>query len=317
MHINHLPDVRDILESLARIRGKIHRTPVLTSGILNRIAGCELYFKCENFQKVGAFKARGATNAAFSLAPDQREKGISTHSSGNHAQALAYAAGLLGIKAYVIMPRNAPGVKVEAVRSYGGRIFFCEPTLEDREKELKRVVEETGAYFIHPYNDYDVIAGQATAACEFFEDVTDLDGIITPVGGGGLLSGTSLARNYFSKKTKVYAAEPSGAGDAFLSIREGRIIPPEKPVTIADGLLTALGSRTFPIIRENVERIILVSDAEIITAMKLIWERMKIVVEPSAAVTLAAVMKDHDLFRNSKMGIILSGGNVDINQLPF
>jgi threonine dehydratase len=317
MHINHTPGEKEILESRARIIGKVHRTPVLTSSILNRITVSNLYFKCENFQKVGAFKARGATNAALSLPRGHLKKGIATHSSGNHAQALAYAAGLLGIEAYVIMPRNAPAVKVEAVRSYGGRIIFCDPTLEARERELNRVVDQTGAYFIHPYNDYDVIAGQATAACELFEEVQDLDGVITPVGGGGLLSGTSLARNYFSSKTKVYAAEPSGAGDAYLSLREGRIIPPEKPSTIADGLLTALGTRTFPIIRDNVERIFLVTDEEIITAMKLIWERMKIIIEPSAAVTLAAVMKEEAVFRNLKLGIILSGGNVDINKLPF
>lgn len=215
------------------------------------------------------------------------------------------------------MPENAPVVKVEAVRSYGGEIIFCRPTLRERENELNRVVEDTGAYFIHPYNDFDVMAGQATAACELFEDVTDLDAIITPVGGGGLLSGTSLARNHFSSRTRVFAAEPEGAGDAFISVREGRIIPPENPVTIADGLLTALGSRTFPVIRENVDKIILVSDEEIITAMKLIWERMKLIVEPSAAVTLAAIRKEAAIFAGLKTGVILSGGNVDFNKLPF
>ncbi|MBR9998515.1 MAG: pyridoxal-phosphate dependent enzyme [Cyclobacteriaceae bacterium] len=317
MFISCVPGKNDILETYSRIRDKVHKTPVMTSAAINRMSGCKIYFKCENLQKVGAFKARGATNAAFSLKSDQREKGIATHSSGNHAQALAYAAALLEIKAYVIMPRNAPAVKVNAVKSYGGQIIFCDPTLEAREKELSRIVDKTGAYFIHPYNDYDVIAGQATAAYELFSEVPDLDMIITPVGGGGLLSGTSLARNYFSIHTKVFAAEPRGAGDAYLSLQEGRIMPSEKPVTIADGLLTSLGTRTFPIIRDNVEKIILVSDEEIVEAMKLIWERMKIIVEPSASVTLAAVLKEKILFSKSKLGIILSGGNVDINKLPF
>lgn len=317
MRINIIPEKKDILESHERIRDKIHNTPVMTSRAINQIAGADIYFKCENFQKVGAFKARGATNASFSQRDDQLKKGIATHSSGNHAQALAYAASLLKIPAYVIMPRNAPSVKVNAVKSYGARIVFCEPTLEARESELNRIVEETGAYFIHPYNDYDVIAGQATAAYELFGQTDALDIVITPVGGGGLLSGTALSGNYFSQGTKIFAAEPEGAKDAYLSLRENRIIPSEKPVTIADGLLTSLGTRTFPIIREYVDRIILVSDQEIIQAMKLIWERMKIVVEPSACVTLAAILKEKPLFQGSKTGVILSGGNVDINKLPF
>lgn len=317
MKINHIPGEKDILESYHRIRDKIHRTPVITSRAINAITGANLYFKCENFQKVGAFKARGATNASFSLDIDQMKKGIATHSSGNHAQAIAYAANLLSIPAYVIMPLNAPTVKVNAVKSYGARIVFCEPTLEARENELNRIVEETGAYFIHPYNDYDVIAGQATAAYELLDQTTGLDAIITPVGGGGLLSGTALTGNYFSDGIKIYAAEPEGADDAYRSLQEDRIIPSENPRTIADGLLTSLGSRTFPIIKEYVERIILVSDEEIIQAMKYIWERMKIVVEPSACVTLAAIHKEKSNFEGMKIGVILSGGNVDINKLPF
>lgn len=317
MKINHIPEKRDILESHERIRDKIHKTPVMSSRAINAMAGADLYFKCENFQKVGAFKARGATNAAFSLGIDQMKKGISTHSSGNHAQALAYAASLLSIPAYVIMPKNAPVVKVKAVESYGAQIIFCEPTLQAREHELNRIVEKTGAYFIHPYNDYDVITGQATAAYELLVQTPGLDVIFTPVGGGGLLSGTALAGNYFSNGTKIFAAEPKGADDAYRSIRENRIIPSENPRTIADGLLTSLGSRTFPIIREYVERIILVSDEEIIQAMKYLWERMKIVVEPSACVTLAAILKEKSIFRGMKIGVILSGGNVDINKLPF
>jgi len=317
MKIDHIPAKEDILETYRRIRDKIHKTPVYTSRFLNQLTGCDLFFKCENFQKVGAFKARGAANASFSLPIDRLENGIATHSSGNHAQALAFAAGLLKIRAYVIMPGNAPAVKINAVRTYGAEIIFCDPTLEAREKELNRIVNETGAYFIHPYNDYDVIAGQATAAFELFEQAPDLDAVITPVGGGGLLSGTALSRNYFSKGTKIYAGEPEGAGDAYLSLRKNKIIPSIKPHTVADGLLTSLGTRTFPIIRENVERIILVNDEEIIQAMKLIWERMKIIVEPSAAVSLAALIKEKSHFKNCKTGLILSGGNVDINSLPF
>jgi threonine dehydratase len=317
MSIDHIPEKKDILKSYERIRDKIHHTPVMTSRLINETAGADIYFKCENFQKIGAFKARGATNASFSLNDDQMKKGIATHSSGNHAQALAYAASLLKIPAYVIMPRNAPSVKVNAVKSYGARIVFCEPTLESRESGLDRVVEETGAYFIHPYNDYDVIAGQATAAYELFKQIPRLDVVITPVGGGGLLSGTAISRNYFSPSTKIFAAEPEGAQDAYLSLLENRIMPSENPHTIADGLLTSLGSRTFPIIRNHVERIILVSDQEIIQAMKWIWERMKIVVEPSACVTLAAVLKERVFFKGLKIGVILSGGNVDIHNLPF
>jgi threonine dehydratase len=317
MRIDHVPEKSDILTSYYRIRDKIHRTPVFTSCFLNMFTGCNLYFKCENFQKVGAFKARGATNASLSLSKSQLGKGIATHSSGNHAQALAYAANLLNIKAYVIMPRNAPVIKINAVKSYGADIIFCEPTLDSRERELNRIVDQTGAHFVHPYNDYDVIAGQATAALELFEQAPSLDAVITPVGGGGLLSGTSLVRNYFSASTKIYAGEPAGASDAFLSLRENRIIPPHHPDTIADGLLTSLGTRTFPIIRDNVERIILVSDEEIIQAMRMIWERMKIVVEPSAAVSLAALIKEKNHFQNCNIGLILSGGNVDINNLPF
>lgn len=317
MRIDHIPEKQDILETYDRIRHKIHKTPVMTSQTVNQLTGADIYFKCENFQKVGAFKARGATNASFSLTKEQLKKGIATHSSGNHAQAIAYAASLLKTRAYIIMPGNSPIVKVNAVKSYGARIVFCNPTLEARERELNRIVDQTGAYFIHPYNDYDVIAGQATAAYELFGQVSPLDAVITPVGGGGLLSGTALSRNYFSERTKIFAAEPDGAGDAFLSLQKGRIIPSIKPETIADGLLTSLGTRTFPIIRENVGKIILVSDQEIIRAMKFIWERMKIIVEPSACVTLAAILKEKKFFNGLKIGVILSGGNVDINKLPF
>ncbi len=315
--INRIPVREDILATYHKIKDRIHRTPVLSSSMINEMIGSKLFFKCENFQKIGAFKARGAINASLSLSNSQLKKGIATHSSGNHAQAIAYSANQLKTKAYVVMPVNSPKVKIIAVKGYGAEIIYCEPTLEAREHELKRVVKETGAYFIHPYNDYDVIAGQATVAFEFIEQVESLDVIITPVGGGGLLSGTCLARNYFSADTKIYAGEPEGANDAFKSLAKGKIVPSVKPVTIADGLLTSLGTLTFPIIQKNIEKIILVSDKDIIMAMKLIWERMKIIVEPSAAVSLAAVFKEKELFENFKIGVILSGGNVDLNQLPF
>jgi len=315
--INRIPNKEDIYVAYHKIKNNIHRTPVLSSTTINEMVGGKLFFKCENFQRVGAFKARGATNAALSLSKDQLRKGIATHSSGNHAQAIAYAASQLKSNAYVVMPNNSPRVKINAVEGYGAEIIFCEPTLEARERELKNIVKKTGAYFIHPYNDYDVIAGQATAAFELFDQVESLDVIITPVGGGGLLSGTCLARNYFSVDTKIYAGEPEGASDAFKSLEKGEIVPSINPDTVADGLLTSLGTLTFPIIQKNIEKIILVTDKEIIIAMRLIWERMKIIVEPSAAVSLAAVIKNKESLKNLRIGLILSGGNVDLNHLPF
>jgi threonine dehydratase len=268
-------------------------------------------------QKVGAFKARGAVNTSLSLTSAQRQHGIATHSSGNHAQAIAYAASILNIKAYIVMPENAPPIKIRAVQGYGAEVMFCEPTLKARERGLKEVVEKTSAYFIHPYNDYSVIAGQATAAYELFQNQKDLDYLLTPVGGGGLLSGSLLARNYFSPHTSVSAGEPAGADDAYQSLKKGEIIPSIHPETIADGLLTSLGDKTFRIIHENIEEIILVNDDEIIQAMRLLWERMKIIVEPSAAVPLAAVLRDKNTFKGKKIGIILSGGNVDLGKNFF
>jgi threonine dehydratase len=303
-----------ITEAHDRIRAFIHKTPVLTSNSLDEIAGCSLYFKCENFQKVGAFKARGAMNAILSLSREERAKGVATHSSGNHAQALARAARIMGTKAYIVMPRTAPEIKKNGVIGYGGEIFECEPTLQSREEALAGVLEEKGAYQIHPFNNYEVIAGQATAAKEFFEEAGDLDFIVTPVGGGGLLSGTALAAKYFSPETVVIAGEPEGADDAYRSMQSG-MIEPSQSNTIADGLLASLGTKTFPIIQENVREIITVSDPQIIAAMRLIWERLKIVVEPSAAVPLAAVLKDKGQFRNKNVGIILSGGNVDVERV--
>ena len=303
-----------ITEAHDRIRPFIHHTPVFTSGSLDEIAGCSLYFKCENLQKVGAFKSRGAMNAILSLSREERAKGVATHSSGNHAQALARAAKIMGTKAYIVMPRTAPQIKKKGVIGYGGEIFECEPTLQSREETLAGVIEEKGAYEIHPFNNYEVIAGQATAAKEFFEEVSDLDFIAVPVGGGGLLSGTALAAKYFSPQTAVIAGEPEGADDAYRSMQSG-MIEPSQSNTIADGLLTSLGNKTFPIIQENVKEIITVTDPEIIAAMRLIWERLKIIVEPSAAVAFAAVLKDKNQFRNKKVGIILSGGNVDLEKV--
>lgn len=306
---------REIIEQAhTRIKPYIHRTPVFTSSGLNELAGCSLYFKCENFQKIGAFKARGAMNAVLSLSPEARSKGIATHSSGNHAQAVARAARIAGVPAYIVMPRNAPEVKKRGVRGYGGQIFECEPTSEAREKMLEEVIRKTGATLVHPFNDYAVIAGQATAAKELIEDVPEpLDVILTPVGGGGLLSGTLLAVKYFSPGTSVIAGEPAGSDDAFRSLHSGKIEPAQAK-TIADGLLTSLGDKTFAIIRDHVKEIITVTDEEIVQAMRTIWERMKIIIEPSCAVPFAAVLKAKEKFAGKKTGIILSGGNVDLER---
>ncbi|HWA35282.1 MAG TPA: pyridoxal-phosphate dependent enzyme, partial [Cyclobacteriaceae bacterium] len=264
-----------------RIKQYIHHTPVMTSASIDEIAGCKIFFKCENFQKVGAFKSRGAMNAALKLSKDQLAKGLATHSSGNHAQALARAAKILGVKSYIVMPRTAPEIKKRGVRGYGGEIFECEPTLESRESTLAEVIKKTGATEIHPFNNFDVIEGQATCAKEFFEEVPPLDFIITPVGGGGLLSGTALATKYFSPKTIVIAGEPELANDTYRSMQSGKIEPASPPNSIADGLLTALGNKTFPIIHENVKEVITVSEEEIIAAMRLVWERLKIIIETS------------------------------------
>lgn len=302
-----------IIEAHDRIRNYIHETPVMTSSSLDDIAGCTLYFKCENFQKVGAFKSRGAMNAVLSLTREDRARGVATHSSGNHAQALARAAKIMGTKAYIVMPRTAPEIKRRGVIAYGGEIFECEPTLAAREETLETVVHEKGAYVIHPFNNYEVIAGQATASKELLEAIPDLNVVVAPVGGGGLLSGTCLSASFFSPATIVVGAEPEGADDAFRSLESG-MIEPSQADTIADGLLTTLGTKTFPIIQENIKAIITVSDAAIVQAMQLIWERLKIIVEPSAAVALAAVLKDRAQFRNQKVGIILSGGNIDLSR---
>jgi threonine dehydratase len=312
------PTKEDIAAAAQRISVLIHNTPVLTSTSINQIAGCDLYFKCENLQKVGAFKFRGATNAISLLSENQLAHGVATHSSGNHAQALALAAKLKGVKAYIVMPENAPKSKKEAVLGYGAEVIECEATLAARESTLESVTKKTGAYFIHPYNDERIITGQATCAKELIESVNDcLDFIIAPVGGGGLLSGTALSGKYFSEGTKIIGAEPAGADDAFKSFQRNEIVPSIHPKTIADGLLTSLGDKTFPIIKLLVENILVVEDEMIIHAMKLIWQRMKIIVEPSAAVPLAVVLDNKELFANKKVGIILSGGNIDFDKIPF
>lgn len=308
-----LPDLTSIRAAHDRIQPYIHRTPVMTSASIDALAGCSIFFKCENFQKVGAFKARGAMNAILKLSPEERRKGVATHSSGNHAQALARAAKILGVPSYIVMPRTAPEIKKRGVRAYGGEIFECEPTLAARESTLAEVISRTGAAEIHPFNNEDVMEGQATCAKELFEEVPQLDFILAPVGGGGLLSGTALATKYFSPGTIVIAGEPAGSDDAYRSLRSGKIEPAQSN-TIADGLLTTLGTKTFPVIRELVKDIITVTDEEIVSAMRLIWERLKIIVEPSCAVPFAAVLKEKSRFTGKRVGIILSGGNVDLER---
>ena len=312
-----IPDFNDI-ESAHRIVAQYaHHTPVLTSKSINEITGGNLFFKCENFQKVGAFKFRGACNAVFSLSKEDAQKGVATHSSGNHAAALALAARMRGISAHIVMPDNSPEIKKKAVAGYGAKITFCEPTLQARETNLAQIVAKTGATEIHPYNNFHVIAGQGTAAKELIEDFGVFDLIIAPVGGGGLLGGTAIATKHLLPHCKVIAAEPAGADDAFRSFHAKKIIPSVNPKTIADGLLTSLGERNFAIISEKVDDIVTVSEEKIVEAMRMIWERMKIIIEPSSAVPLAAILEGKIDIQNKKTGIILSGGNLDLGRLPF
>lgn len=312
-----LPDRKSIQEAAKRITPYIHKTPVLTSSYLNDRFGARLFFKCENFQKAGAFKSRGAVNAVFSLNADLANKGVATHSSGNHAQALARAAALRKIPAYIVMPETAPKVKMAAVKGYGGKITFCKPTLAAREEKLKEIVAKTGAVEIHPYDNLDVIAGQATAVKELVEEQQDLDIILCPVGGGGLLSGSALSARFFSPSTKVIGCEPAGADDAYRSFHSGKFVPSVNPKTMADGLLTSLGNYTFPIILEFVSDIVTVEEESIIEAMRLVYERMKIIIEPSSAVPLATLLENKVEVAGKKVGILISGGNVDLNHLPF
>jgi len=311
------PTLATIREAAERIRPYAHRTPVLTCESLDRAVGAKVFFKCENFQKVGAFKFRGACNAVFSLSEAEAARGVVAHSSGNHAQALALAARLRGIPAYLVMPANAPAVKKAGVTGYGGRITWCEPTLEARESTQGEVVARTGATVIHPYDDARIIAGQGTAALELLQELPDLDVILAPVGGGGLLSGTAIAATELSPKIRVIAGEPEGADDAFRSLAAGTLVPSLHPTTLADGLLTSLGTLTFPIIQERVEQIVTVSEPGIITALRYAWERMKIVIEPSAAVPLAVLWERKIDLTGLRVGVILSGGNIDLDALPW
>ena len=312
-----IPSKKDLEETYGRINPYVHRTNVLTSSFIDDLVGAEVFFKCENFQKMGAFKMRGATNAILQLSKEHREAGVVTHSSGNFAQALSLAAKNLDVKAYIVMPENAPQVKKDAVLGYGGIITESESTPEARENEAARIQKETGASFIHPSNDIDVILGNATATMELLENYPNLNYVFAPVGGGGLIAGTALSVEYFGSDCKTIGAEPFAVDDAYRSLQSGKIEFNQTTNTIADGLKTNLGDQNFPIIKKLVSEIIRVEESEIIAAMKLVWERMKIVIEPSSAVALAALIKEKDRFQNKRIGIILSGGNVDLSNLPF
>ena len=312
-----LPSLDNIIAAHERIKPFIHRTPVMSSDLLNDIFGSELFFKCENFQKVGAFKFRGATNAVLSLTDDQKRHGVVTHSSGNHAAALAKAARMNGVKANIVMPETAPDVKKNAVAGYGADITFCKPTLQAREETTRRIMEQTGATLVHPYDNFNVICGQGTAALELTDEVKDLQIIVAPIGGGGLMSGTSTCVKGLNKNIQVIGAEPLNANDAYQSFYSGELVPSDNPKTVCDGLLTSLSDLTFKIIRGNVDMILTAKEETIISCMLLIWERMKIIIEPSSATVLAIVRENPELFRNKKAGLIISGGNVDMKKLPF
>ena len=312
-----IPSITDIQSAHSRIRPFIHWTPVLTSTQINKLFNTQIFFKCENLQKVGAFKFRGATNAVLQLSDVEKRRGVVTHSSGNHAAALTLAAVTSGVKAYIVMPENAPDVKKNAVAGYGAEITFCKPTLQAREETTADIIERTGAVLIHAYDNINVICGQGTAALELLGEKPDLDIIVAPVGGGGLLSGTVIASKGISKNIIVYGAEPANADDAYKSFVSGKIVPSVNPKTIADGLLTSLSERTFYIIKNYADNIITVSEKSIVESMQLIWERMKIIVEPSSATTLAVIKENPGLFAGRKVGLIISGGNVDLKKLPF
>ncbi len=315
--IMNIPRYSDIVEAHSNLMQFAHRTPILSSVSIDVITGGKIYCKCENFQKTGSFKFRGAVNAVMSLSEGAAGQGVATHSSGNHAAALALAARKRGIAAYVVMPETAPEIKKKAVAGYGAKIFFCTPSLEARQATLAEVISETGAAEIHPYDNFHVIAGQGTAMKEMLEDGPDLDIALVPVGGGGLLSGTALALTRLSPRTQLIGCEPEGADDAYRSFLQGEIIPSINPLTIADGLLTSLGERNFAIIREQVDQIVTVSEDSIIAAMRMVWERMKIIIEPSSAVPLGAILEGKIDLRNQRVGILISGGNVDLEKLPF
>jgi len=311
------PELDDIREAHSRIEPHIHRTPILSSSYLNTQSGAQLYFKCENFQKTGAFKARGACNVVFGLEKSVRKRGVITHSSGNHAAALSYAAALTDTPCQIVMPTTASRAKQAAVKHYGGEIISCEPSISSREDTVSKIVEKTGAEFVHPYNDVRVITGQATCALELIEDAPSMDILVAPLGGGGLISGSLLSALYLDSSIKVIGAVPDQADDAYRSLQSGNLVSDDAPLTVADGLKVPMRETTWHFVSKYLGEIITVSEQEIIDAMKLIWERMKIIIEPSCAVPLAAILKNPDQFRNKKVGVILTGGNVDLNALPW
>jgi threonine dehydratase len=311
------PTWEDICWIHDNIKHIIHRTPVLTSLSLNKISGAELYFKCENFQKIGAFKIRGASSAALFLTEEEKQAGLATHSSGNHAQAVALTASSNGIPSHIVMPDTSPVPKINATKGYGANVYLCENTIQARQDRLDEVIAETGATYVPSYDDYHIIGGQATAAKELIEDVGHLDIVMAPIGGGGMMSGTALSTHHLLPEAKIYGAEPEEVDDAYRSVKAGKILKNETINTIADGLRTNLGEKTFAIISQYVDQIFTVSEEEIIQAMRLIWERMKIIIEPSCSVPLAVILKHPDSFRGQKVGIILTGGNVDLDRLPW
>jgi threonine dehydratase len=312
-----IPTFEDVVEAHTRISPYIHKTPVLTSTYFNELTGAELFFKCENFQKAGAFKVRGASNAVFGLSDEMAEKGVATHSSGNHALSLSYAAGRRGIPCYVVMPRTAPEAKKAAVRGYGGIITECEPSTTSREEVFADVQARTGAEFVHPYNDSRVIAGQATCSRELLNQVEALDTVIAPIGGGGMISGTCLTLSNVAPGVEIIAAEPEQADDAYRSFQAGHIIADDAPHTIADGLKVPLKELTWHFVSNYVDDILTASEEEIVDAMKLTWQRMKLVMEPSCAVPLATILKNKDKFKGKRVGVVVTGGNVDLASLPW
>ncbi|XOV92656.1 MAG: threonine/serine dehydratase [Bacteroidota bacterium] len=312
-----IPTLSDIKRAHQRIEPYIISTPVFTSSSVDEMVGANVFFKCENFQKVGSFKMRGAANMIFGFRPEERVNGFATHSSGNHAQAVARASSLGGAKAYVVMPKDSTKVKINAVKDYGAEIVFCEPNEKSRQQACDEIIEKTGAIFVHPFDDYRIIAGQATAAKELIEEVEDLDIVMTPVGGGGLAAGTCLAAKYLDPTMEVILGEPEKVDDTYRSFQKGEIEPVGHAKTIADGLKTTIGERNFEIVRSNVKDVITVSEKEIVNAMHFVWERMKIIIEPSSAVPFAAVLKNKKMFNNKRVGIIFTGGNVDLGHLPF
>ena len=314
---SHIPTYEDVKEAHKRIKPYIHRTPVLTSSYFNELTGAELFFKCENFQKAGAFKVRGASNAVFGLSDEKAKIGVATHSSGNHALSLSYAAGRRGIPCTVVMPRTAPQAKKDAVMGYGGKIVECEPSTSSREAVFAEVVAESGAEFVHPYNDPRVIAGQGTCSRELMHQVEELDAVIAPIGGGGMVSGTCCTLSKIAPWVEIYAAEPEQADDAYRSFKAGHIIADDAPDTIADGLKVPLKDLTWHFVSNYVTDILTASEQEIIDAMKLTWQRMKIVMEPSCAVPLATILKNKEIFAGKRVGVIVTGGNVDMNKLPW